>query len=162
MNTLDPIQFFALAYAVLMGALFVAFRLQRSAFGLALEAARQTPERVKSSGISPYRVRLVAFVISGAITALAGALFADLNRFVSPSMFSWQTSGEIMIFVILGGVGRLAAPVVGAGVFILLEHFLGGVSDYWLIYVGAILLGTVLFAPGGIVGVLAGRRRAHD
>ncbi len=162
LNTLDPIQFFGLVYVVLIAALFLSHRLQRSAFGLALDAARQSPERVKSSGISPYRVRLLAFVISGAITALAGALFADLNRFVSPSMFSWQTSGEIMIFVILGGVGRLVGPVVGAGVFILLEHHLGGISDFWLIYVGAILLGTVLFAPGGIVGVLAGRRHAHD
>ena len=124
--------------------------LQQEQAGLALDAARQSAQRVRSVGIEPYRVRLLAFVISGAVTALAGALFADLNRFVSPSMFSWQTSGEIMIFVILGGVGRLIGPVLGAGVFILLEHWLGGVSEFWLIYVGAILLGTVLFAPGGL------------
>ncbi len=103
-------------------------------FGLALTAARQNAERVETVGIAPYRLRLVAFVISGAITGLAGALFADLNRFVSPTMFSWHTSGEIMIFVILGGVGRLFGPVAGAALFILLEHLLGGVSDYWQIY----------------------------
>ena len=161
LNALDPIQFFGLVYSVLLVVLFLAHRLERSAFGLALDGARQSPARVRSVGIEPYRVRLLAFVISGAITALAGALFADLNRFVSPSMFSWQTSGEIMIFVILGGVGRLIGPVLGAGVFILLEHWLGGVSEFWLIYVGAILLGTVLFAPGGIAGILAGRRGGH-
>ncbi|MDU8945241.1 branched-chain amino acid ABC transporter permease [Ovoidimarina sediminis] len=161
LNTLDPIQFFGIVYAILLIVLYLAHRIERSAFGLALDAARQSEARVRSVGIEPYRVRLLAFVISGSVTALAGALFADLNRFVSPSMFSWQTSGEIMIFVILGGVGRLIGPVIGAGVFILLEHFLGGVSEYWLIYVGAILLGTVVFAPGGIVGLLAGRRGQH-
>ena len=161
LNTLDPIQFFAIAYLLLVLAMVFAARLAASPFGLALDAARQRPERVRAVGLDPFRLRLVAFTISGAITGLAGALFADLNRFVSPSMFSWQTSGEIMIFVILGGVGRLAGPVAGAGLFILLEHYLGSASEHWLIYVGAILLGTVLFAPGGLIGTLAGRRIAH-
>jgi branched-chain amino acid transport system permease protein len=76
-------------------------------------------------------------------------------------MFSWHTSGEIMIFVILGGVGRLYGPVAGAALFIMLEHLLGGISDYWLIYVGALLLGVVLFARGGLIGTLAGREVAH-
>jgi branched-chain amino acid transport system permease protein len=162
LNTLDPIQFFALCFAVLAAVLGVVARLEHSAFGLALQAARQNGERVETVGLSPYRLRLVAFVISGAVTGLAGALFADLNRFVSPSMLSWQTSGEIMIFVILGGVGRLFGPVAGAALFILLEHVLGGVSDYWLIYVGALLLLVVLFARGGLIGTLAGRAVAHD
>ena len=161
LNTLVPIQFFAISYAILALALIFAARLQASPFGLTLSAARQRPERVQAVGLDPYRFKLVAFTISGAITGLAGALFADLNRFVSPSMLSWQTSGEIMIFVILGGVGRLGGPVAGAGLFILLEHWLGGVSEHWLIYVGAILLGTVLFAPGGLIGTLAGKPRAH-
>ena len=161
LNTLDPIQFFAVAYGLLVLALLFVARLTASPFGLALTAARQSEARVRAVGLNPFRLRLLAFVLSAAITGLAGALFADLNRFVSPTMFSWQTSGEIMIFVILGGVGRLAGPVVGAALFILLEHWLGGISDYWLIYVGAVLLGMVLFAPGGIVGVIAGRRQSH-
>lgn len=157
LNTLDPIQFFGLCYTLLALVLFGAARLAGSPFGLALSAARQSEARVRTVGIDPMRLRLIAFVISGAITGLAGALFADLNRFVSPTMFSWQTSGEIMIFVILGGVGRLFGPVAGAGLFILLEHILGGVSDYWLIWVGLLLLGVVLFARGGLIGGLARR-----
>ncbi len=160
LNTLVPLQFFWVAYGALVFALVFAGRLAASPFGLALDAARQSEARVRAVGLDPYRLRLVAFTVSGAITGLAGALFADLNRFVSPTMFSWQTSGEIMIFVILGGVGRLGGPVAGAGLFILLEHWLGGVSEHWLIYVGAILLGTVLFAPGGVIGTIAGRRNA--
>jgi len=162
LNTLDPIQFFGLCFAVLAVVLLGAGRLAASPFGLALQAARQNPERVETVGLSSFRLRLVAFVISGAVTGLAGAMFADLNRFVSPTMFSWQMSGEIMIFVILGGVGRLFGPVAGAALFILLEHVLGGISDYWLIYLGGLLLLVVLFARGGLIGTLVGREVAHD
>lgn len=161
LNTLVPVQFLILSYVILGLALLFSARLSRAPFGLALTAARQNADRVETVGIAPYRLRLVAFVISGAITGLAGALFADLNRFISPTMFSWHTSGEIMIFVILGGVGRLYGPVAGAALFILLEHLLGGVSDYWKIFLGALLLAVVLFARGGLIGTLAGREVAH-
>ncbi|MFT6677089.1 MAG: branched-chain amino acid transport system permease protein [Sulfitobacter sp.] len=162
MNTLDPIQFFGICFIVLMAVLFVVNRLNKSPFGLALSGARQNEERLRTVGINVYRLRLVAFVISGAITGLAGALFADLNRFVSPTMFSWHTSGEIMVFIILGGVARLFGPVAGAAVYILLEHVLGGLSEYWHIYLGLILLLVVLFAKGGIIGGLSARERRHD
>ena len=162
LNTLVPVQFLILSYVILGLALLFSARLSRAPFGLALTAARQNADRVETVGIAPYRLRLVAFVISGAITGLAGALFADLNRFISPTMFSWHTSGEIMIFVILGGVGRLYGPVAGAALFILLEHLLGGVSEYWKIFLGALLLAVVLFARGGLIGTLAGREVAHD
>ncbi|MEP3919214.1 branched-chain amino acid ABC transporter permease [Ascidiaceihabitans sp.] len=161
-NTLDPIQFYGVVFVILMAALFFTARLIKSPFGLALNAARQSSERVETVGINPYRLRLMAFVISGMITGLAGALFADLNRFVSPTMFSWQISGEIMVFIIIGGVGRLFGPVVGAVLFILLEHILGGLSDYWHIYLGVLLLLIVLFARGGVIGTLAGREASHD
>ncbi|MGR3485225.1 MAG: branched-chain amino acid ABC transporter permease [Paracoccaceae bacterium] len=157
LNTLVPIQFFALAFAALLAGLAASWWTARSPFGLTLAVARQSPERVETVGVSPYRVKLWAFAISGAITGLAGALFADLNRFVSPSMLSWQTSGEIMVLVIIGGVGRLMGPVVGAATFIALEHLLGGAWDYWLGGLGALLLLIVLFARGGIVGTLVGR-----
>ena len=162
LNTLDPIQFFVIVFTLLCCVLIFSSILSRSSFGLALNAARQSPVRVETVGISPYRLQLLVFVISGMITGLAGALFADLNRFVSPSMFSWQTSGEIMVFIILGGVARLCGPVIGAIVFIALEHFLGGLSDYWHIYLGLLLLLIVLFARGGIIGLLIGQERVHD
>jgi branched-chain amino acid transport system permease protein len=162
LNTLVPIQFFGLCFTLLCVALLFTARLVRSPFGLALNAARQVPARVETVGLDPIRLKLVAFVISGVITGLAGALFADLNRFVSPTMFSWQMSGEIIIFIILGGTARLFGPVVGAVLFVTLEHFLGGLSDYWHIYLGVLLLLIVLFARGGVIGLLAGRARLHD
>ncbi len=162
LNTLDPIQFFAIAFGILAVVLFGAGRLAKARFGLALSAARQNAERVETVGLTPFRLRLVAFVISGAVTGLAGALFADLNRFVSPTMFSWHTSGEIMVFVILGGVGRLFGPVAGAALYILLEHTLGGLSEFWHVYLGLLLLLVMLFARGGLIGTIAGREVAHD
>ncbi len=162
LNTLVPIQFYGICLALLCAVLALNAALARSPFGLALNAARQSPQRVECVGLDPVRLKLVALVISGAITGLAGALFADLNRFVSPVMFSWQMSGEIMVFIIIGGVGRLFGPVAGAGLYVLLEHLLGGVSEYWQIFLGGLLLIVVLFARGGLAGLIAGRRVAHD
>lgn len=161
LNTLDPIQFFFIVFTILLMVLVFAAIIARSPFGLALNAARQSPERVQAIGVRPYRLRLLVFVISGMVTGLAGALFADLNRFVSPVMFSWQTSGEIMVLVILGGVARICGPLAGALVFVALEHLLGGLSDYWHIYLGVLLLMIVLFARGGLIGLLAGGRTSH-
>lgn len=162
LNTLVPIQFYGLCLAVLGAVLWLYSRLAGSGFGLALGAARQVPERVRTVGLNPVRLKLVGFVLSAAVTGLAGALFADLNRFVSPSMLSWQMSGEIMVLVILGGVGRLMGPVAGAVAFVTLEHWLGGITEFWHIFLGLVLLGVVLFARGGIIGLLAGRGGGHD
>ncbi|MGQ7844388.1 branched-chain amino acid ABC transporter permease [Granulosicoccus sp. 3-233] len=154
LNTMTGIHFFAIALVWLMLAMGVSSRLVQSRFGLALQAARQNPVRVSAVGISPYKVQLTAFVISGIITGIAGALYTDLNRFVSPSVLGWHTSGEIMVFVILGGVARLAGPVVGAAVFILLEQTLGGWSENWQFWLGAVLVVVVLYGRGGIIGLL--------
>lgn len=161
-NTLDPIQFFAVTFVILCLTLWFAARVAQSAFGLALSAARQSEERVETVGLAPFKLRLIAFVISGAITGLAGALFADLNRFVSPTMFSWQLSGEFIVFIIIGGTARLFGPVIGAALFVIIEHVLGGISDYWHIWFGFLLLGIVLFGKGGVIGLLAGGAKAHD
>ncbi|WBU58373.1 branched-chain amino acid ABC transporter permease [Paracoccus sediminicola] len=159
LNTFDPIQYFAICATLLALALIFTGIVTRSRFGLALQAARQNPQRSFAVGIRPYAIRLTAFVLSGMIVGLAGALYADLNRFVSPAMLSWHMSGEIMVFVILGGVGRICGPVAGAAIYILLEHLLGGISEYWQALLGLLLLVIVLFSPGGLIGILTGRRR---
>jgi branched-chain amino acid transport system permease protein len=93
------------------------------------------------------------------ITGIAGALFADLNRFVSPSMLSWHMSGELIVLIILGGVGRLFGPVAGAALYVVLEFWLGGVTERWQFFLGLVLLGVVLFARGGLIGLVAGKAR---
>ncbi len=161
LNTLVPIQFFGLCLSLLLLVLFLTSKLRQSPFGLALNATRQNPIRAKAVGIDTQKIKLVAFIISGIVTGLAGALFADLNRFVAPTMFSWHLSGELIVLIIIGGVGRLMGPVVGACLFVALEHYLGGLTDFWLVFLGLILLVIVLFMRGGIIGLLTGKEGAH-
>ena len=158
-NTLVPLNFFLIAYGLLVAALVLFALVRDSRFGAALQAARQNELRVAAVGIEPARIRLAAFALSGMVTALAGALYADLNRFVSPSMLSWHMSGELIVLIILGGVGRLAGPVAGAMLYVLFEFLLGGLTERWQFFLGLVLLGVVLFARGGLVGLLAGRPR---
>lgn len=158
-NTMVPLSFFLLCFGVLMTVLVLFALIANSRFGAALQASRQNEVRVSSVGIAPLRIRLVAFVLSGMITALAGALYADLNRFVSPSMMSWHMSGEFIVLIILGGVGRLFGPVAGAMLFVMVEYLLGGMTDRWQFFLGLALLAVVLFARGGLIGALAGKVR---
>ena len=159
LDTYDPLHFFLICYVLLMAAIWLSSRLIASRFGAALMCARMNPKRLATVGIEPFPVKLAAFVVSGVITALAGALYADLNGFVSPSMLNWHTSGEIIVFCILGGVGRLFGPVAGAALFVLMEHVLGGLTQHWQLPLGLIILAVVLFARGGLVGILAGEPR---
>ncbi len=158
LNTLNPIEFFLICFVWLGVSLMLCSAIVHSRFGLALQGTRQNEQRVTSVGIDPFRVKLVAFVISGGITGLAGTLYTDLNRFVSPSVFSWQTSGEIMVFVILGGVARLFGPLAGAALFITMEFTLGGMTEHWQLWLGLLLLFVVLYTPGGLIGVLTSGR----
>ncbi|WP_020591883.1 branched-chain amino acid ABC transporter permease [Kiloniella laminariae] len=161
LDTSDPLIFFGICFFSLMLSIFFTRRLMGSRFGAALTMARLNEVRLATSGVEPFPIRLTAFVLSAMITSGAGALFADLNGFVSPSMLSWHHSGELMVIVILGGVGRLFGPVAGAVVFVLLETFIGGFTQHWQFFLGLILLSVVLFANGGLIGLLAGRSR-HD
>ena len=158
-NTLRPLPFFLICLALLAAGLFFFKLVRDSRFGAALQAARQNPVRVSAIGIAPFRIRLAAFVLSAMMTGVAGALYVDLNRFVSPSMLSWQMSGELIVLVVLGGTGRLAGPLAGAALYVLFEFLLGGMTERWQFFLGLILLFVVLFARGGVVGLLAGRPR---
>lgn len=158
-DTNDALSFFLICFTGLVLSMALTSRLMRSRFGAALTMARLNETRLATAGISPFPIRLVAFVISAMITGLAGALYADLNGFVSPSMLSWHLSGELMVIVILGGVGRLYGPLAGAILFVMMETLLGGLTEYWTFFLGLVLLGVVLFAKQGVMGWLAGSER---
>ncbi|MCB1387867.1 MAG: branched-chain amino acid ABC transporter permease [Rhodobacteraceae bacterium] len=158
-NTMRPWDLFLICWAVLMLALAVFAVLRASRFGAALMAIRQNPDRAAAVGIAPFSIKLVAFVISAMITGLAGALMADLSRFASPAAMAWTMSGELIVIIILGGTGRLFGPVAGAAVLVGFEVFFGGLTEHWKLWLGLVLLLTVLFARGGIVTLIAGRER---
>lgn len=129
-------------------------RIVRSRFGLVLRALRQSERRVANLGYPARPYRLVAFTISAAGMGLAGAMWADYGRFVSPDMGAWTKSGEFMAMAILGGVGTLIGPVLGASVFLGLEQLLTGLTERWLIVFGPLLVLAVLFARRGLIGLL--------
>ncbi|ADZ70294.1 branched-chain amino acid ABC transporter permease [Polymorphum gilvum] len=129
-------------------------RLINSSFGAVISGIRQNERRMAALGIPAYRYKLAAFVLSGMGAGLAGALMANFLRFASPDMMHWTKSGELMIMVILGGVGTLFGPFLGAGVFLMLETFLASWSEHWPLALGLILLVVVLGTRGGIEALI--------
>jgi branched-chain amino acid transport system permease protein len=105
-------------------------------------------------GYAPYRYKLAAFVLSGMGCGLAGALMANVLRFTSPDLMHWTKSGELIVMVILGGIGTFFGPILGAAAFLILENFLAGWSEHWPLALGAILLVIVLFTKGGVAGLI--------
>jgi len=95
-------------------------------------------------------------VIAGALCGLAGALLANHTNFISPALMHWTRSGDLIVMVVLGGMGSLFGPLVGAVALLVLEEALSGVTEYWQIIIGPLFLLVVLFARGGIDGLLGG------
>ena len=161
----DGVQFYYLIFACLALVLYLLHRLVLSRFGMVIRASRSNEKRMHAIGYLTYRYKLAAFTIAGTICGLAGALFANLNEFVSPDVMHWTHSGEIMVMVIMGGIGTLIGPVLGASAFLLLEEYLpewmemvmtnGG--EHWAIVMGPILIAIVLFGRGGIHALFASR-----
>ena len=162
LNTRDDTTFYLICLTIAV--LYFGFlaRIVRSRFGFVLGGIRQSERRMAAIGVPTYRYKLAAFVISGMGCGLAGALMANYMRFVSPDMMHWTQSGEFMIMVILGGVGTLLGPAIGAAVLIILETFLAAWTEHWQVILGPLLVLIVLFGLGGIerlAGLVGGRGR---
>ncbi|CAN0653960.1 branched-chain amino acid transport system permease protein [Nitratireductor aquimarinus] len=152
MRDKQTVYYVCLAIAVLFFALLT--RLVNSRFGYVLAGLRQSEQRMAAIGLHAYRYKLVAFVISGMGAGLAGALMANFMRFASPDMLHWTKSGELMVMVILGGVGTVFGPLIGAGTFIVLETLLASWTENWQLGLGFILLFVVLYTQGGVQALL--------
>jgi branched-chain amino acid transport system permease protein len=155
LNTMNGLSFFLICFFWLSLSLYLTSRIIQSPFGVVLRACRNNLDRVKSVGIKPFRVQLLAFIFSGIITGIAGSLYADLNRFVSPSSLSWQMSGELIVFIIIGGVGYLYGPLIGAIFFVTFEQVFGSYTEHWQVFLGLLIIITVLFARGGLIRFLS-------
>ena len=158
----DAAQFYYLVLAILALALFLTGRLVNARFGLALQGIRDNERRMRELGFATTRLKLTAFVLSAAMAGLAGALMANHTEFVSPAFLSWQRSGEILVIVVLGGLGTVFGPVAGAIVFFVLEEILSQWTQHWMIVFGPLLVLAVLFAKQGVWGLVATRFARHD
>ena len=153
LNLSDKVQFYYICLALLFAALYLVWRLVNSRFGLVIQGARSNDTRMRAIGFPTYRYRLVCFVIAGTLCGLAGALLANHTDFVSPAMMYWTRSGDLIIMVVLGGMGSVVGPVFGAVALLVLEEVLSDITEYWQIILGPLLLLVVLFARGGIDGL---------
>jgi len=162
----DPTAFYYVVLAILVLFLYLTHRLVNSRFGLVLQAARSNEPRTRAIGFSPYPYRLAAFIISGAMCGLAGALLVNHTAYLTPDFMNWTRSGELMFMVILGGIATTSGPLLGAATLLLLEDMLQGwgllpkfVNDHWQLFLGMILILVVLFARRGLASLLPGNER---
>ena len=154
-NLSNKTQFYYICLALLFASIYLIWRLTNSRFGLAVVGARSNDIRMRAIGFPTYRYRLVCFVIAGTLCGLSGALLANHTDFVSPAMMYWTRSGDLIIMVVLGGMATPFGPLIGAVALLVLEEVLSGITEYWQIILGPMLLLVVLFARGGIDGLLA-------
>jgi branched-chain amino acid transport system permease protein len=154
----DPTVFYYLVFAILLVFLSVGHRIVRSRFGLVLRASKANEPRARAIGFAPYGYKLAAFVIAGAMGGVAGALLVNHTEYLTPEFMHWTRSGEIMFMVILGGMGTLVGPVIGAIALLLLEDVLSAWTTHWQMILGPVLVLVVLFAKRGLLGLLPERR----
>jgi branched-chain amino acid transport system permease protein len=158
----DPLRLYFLIWVCLVIVGLVLMLIVRSRFGVTLRAIKSNESRVEAMGLSPLWFKMVGYVISAIICGIAGTLFASWQEYVSPDIMHWTRSGELMIIIILGGLGTLAGPLFGAIVFLLLEEslplLLGAVApayaENWMIIFGPLLIIVVLFGRGGLTGII--------
>ena len=151
----DALSFYYVVFACLLATYLLCRALLGSRFGRVFCGARENPIRMASIGYDVFRYQLVAYVIAGAIGGLSGFLLANAAEFVSPAYISWQRSGELVIMVLMGGMGTLYGAVIGAAAFVLAEEWLSGLTEHWKMIFGPLLVLIVLFARGGLVGLAA-------
>jgi branched-chain amino acid transport system permease protein len=128
-------------------------RITQSPFGMVLQSIRENESRTRAIGYPVERYKVVAVMLSGLFAGLAGALYAIQNRFAAPDFVYFLVSGETVIFNVMGGIGTLVGPIVGAGFFLLLREMLSRFfTEYYLIPVGIIFIAMVIFMPQGLLG----------
>jgi branched-chain amino acid transport system permease protein len=155
----NPYVFYYVVLGLLVALLWLGHRLIHARFGTVVRAARSNEARMQAIGFSTFRYKLVAFAIAGAVCGLAGALLANQTEYLTPSYMHWTRSGDIMVMVILGGMGTLFGPVLGAVALLLLEDLLSAWTVHWQVVLGPLLVLVVLYGRGGLYGLLPGGGR---
>jgi branched-chain amino acid transport system permease protein len=161
----DPINlsnktfFYYLCFALLLAVVYLVWRLVHSRFGMAIQGARSNERRMRTIGFPTFRYKLTCFVIAGVLCGLAGVLLANHTDFINPSVMNWARSGDLMVMAVLGGMGSVLGPVIGAVAFLLLEEVLSRITEYQGLILGPMLLAVALYSRGGIDGLLGSGRR---
>lgn len=149
----DTNTFFYFVLALMCGLLLFMTFLLRSPFGRALQGIRENEHRMEAIGFPVLRYKLAAFTLAGSLAGLAGYLFAALNSGVNPEMLSWHQSADVLLILILGGMGQLWGGVVGAFTFVLLQELMSSFTKLWHLWLGVVIVVLVLFLPGGMISL---------
>ncbi len=167
--------FYYLCLALLLATVYLVWRIVNSRFGHVIQGARSNERRMRAIGFPTFRYKLTCFVIAGVLCGLSGVLLANHTNFISPALMHWTRSGDLIVMAVLGGMGSVFGPVLGAIAFLSLEevlpyligaashtltgHEITGAREYWQLILGPLLLLVVLYARGGIDGLIASARR---
>lgn len=159
---------YGVSFIVLLLALYGTFQLVGSRFGMVLQGSRINETRMRALGFPTLRYRLAAYVISAMLCGVAGLLYANLTQFAAPSYMSWAMSGELIVMVVLGGMGSVMGPLYGAAALLLTEEVLKGITEHWMIILGPAIVAVAVASRHGIAGLVSGapdsvsRRPAFD
>ena len=145
--------YYFILFLVLLSIL-LGVRVINSPFGKTLQALRENKDRAMSIGYNIDRFRLLVFIISGCFSGLAGGLYALLLNFVPLSSLYWTNSGEVVVMTIVGGMGTLFGPILGALAIILLRDIISNFTQSWSLIMGILFMASVLGFRGGIVGII--------
>ena len=153
--------YFYLVIFCLIGGYLLCRSVVRSPFGAVLSGIKENEPKAQALGYNTRRYKMGVVILSYGFGSLAGALYVGFAGFVSPELFYWLLSGHVLIMVIVGGAGTLIGPIIGAIVFLSLEHQLARYTDVWPLIFGTIFMIFVLFAPQGIWGLLTDQIQKH-
>ena len=145
------------SFALLVACVVFFHRLVHSRFGMVLRGCRSNERRMASLGFPTLRYKLTAYVISALVCVVAGVLLANLTKFAAPSYMAWQASGDLIVMVVLGGMGTLIGPVAGAVALLIFEEVLAGWTTHWMLVLGPLIVLIVLTAKKGLYGFLVER-----
>ncbi|CAM3732902.1 branched-chain amino acid ABC transporter permease [Polaromonas hydrogenivorans] len=149
-----PLAVYYCAWGLLAGLTYWVMRLRASPFGMALRAGRQNARRVMSVGLALQRYQLAAYILSAILCGVAGLLLANLNAYASPSSMAWTVSGELIVMVVLGGLGSVFGPLLGALAFLGAEELLKAATEHWMAVFGLAILAVAMLGKTGLAGWL--------
>jgi branched-chain amino acid transport system permease protein len=155
----EPATLYAISLAVLLAVVYAVKRLVPSRYGMVLRGSRINDRRMRALGFPTFRYRLAAYVLSAMVCGVAGVLYANLTQFAAPSYLSWAMSGELIVMVVLGGMGSIMGPLYGAAAMLLTEEALKALTEHWMIVFGPAIVAVAVASRRGIAGLLGGSRQ---
>lgn len=155
LNLGQAVPLYAVSLALLCALLWWSARLRVAPFGMVLRGARENARRINAIGFRSTRYQLAAYVVSAVLCGIAGMLLANLTAFASPSTLSWIVSGDLIVMIVLGGLGTVFGPFLGALVFLGAEELLKSVTESWQAVFGLAIFLIALLRTPGLAGLLA-------